>query len=170
VPIAGWGARLARGWWKRLEKRAELLEALAEGMTLMHDRARFESEYMVGHAGDVYRWLEGPARHKWLSRGAEGLSPRDQYDELRVRLRESRKRTWRARGFPELEADLDHEVTEQEREAHAEYVRTLREFRQTKRWQVAEAPPPKPPNGDGRKAAEPPEDERAPGGKAGGDE
>lgn len=138
VPVAGWLAAQWRGWRKSREKRAELLEAMAEGVSLAADMERFRFEYTPGMR-DFEDHLDGSALEHWRERGGVGLTPREQWEKLKDRTRESRERVWLARGFPEAPADPAA------RAWHASHVETLRHYKQTLRWKAQDGPPPPPP-------------------------
>jgi hypothetical protein len=112
VPFVGGG--LWRTWTRRRARRAlerELLEAMAEQCRASADFDRFQIRYLIG-------------------RETEALLPaeaREQYEAIKARVRETRRRLWKARGYPESSPDV--EMTETERAI-------LRELRQTRRWQM----------------------------------
>jgi len=142
APLAGWATAEVRSWRKRRVRRQELAESLAEAVTLQLDLERFRFEYAPDRV-ELEDYLDGPARERWEERGGVGQSPREQYESLKVRNRDSRSRTWQAQGFPEAPQGVGSYMREQ----HAERVRVLREMKATKRWKAAESQPTKPGGG-----------------------
>jgi hypothetical protein len=143
--VLAWLAARLGGGWRRLKRWRDLVEALCEAVSWTLDKARFEYEYMDGFdGGDLYSWLSGPARLLWLEQhDGEGLSPRDQYDGFKVRLRDLRKKLWKARGFPDVSelSEPGRKASHEEREQHAERVRVLREITTTQRWKLQDKAP-----------------------------
>ena len=110
-----WGP--ARRWWQarrlRRENQRELLEALAEQSRASADFDRFQIRFLIGKEHE----------------GALEADAREQYEQIKARIRETRARLWKARGYPETPSN--GEMTEIERAI-------LKELRQTRRWQMAE--------------------------------
>ena len=115
VPFLGGG--LWRTWTRRRARRAlerELLEAMAEQCRASADFDRFQIRYLIGHETEVLIPAEAG----------------EQYEAIKARIRETRARLWKARGYPETPPD-GGELTDTERAI-------LKELRQTRRWQLAE--------------------------------
>jgi hypothetical protein len=117
-------------WWaarkSRKAKERELIEAMAEQCRASADFDRFQSDYLLG--GEVERRLDTFALQEWRRRGSRGMTPREQWDSLKARVKETRSRLHRARGFPESE---DNDITPEQLDA-------LRVLTQTMRWKAAD--------------------------------
>jgi len=117
VPFVGGG--LWKWWTARRARRAlerELVEAMAEQCRASADFDRFQVRFLIGQE-----------REAMLEAGA-----REQYEAIKGRIRETRSRLWKARGYPESNPERD--LTESERAI-------LHELRQTQRWRMAEKLP-----------------------------
>lgn len=131
IPMLGWLAAQWRAWRTWKARRTELFETMAEAVTLYLDAERFEQQY--GQDTRAFEdYLDGEALDQWRENGAEGLTPRQQYEKLQDRKRELRKRHWHARGFPDAPPEPEA------RAEHAARVQVMRELRTTKRWQLQE--------------------------------
>lgn len=120
VKLAPWAVPFLGGglwrWWQarrfRRERQRELVEAIAEQCRASADFDRFQVRYLIGREQETL--LDAEAR--------------EQYEGIKVRIRETRSRLWKARGYPET--PQTGELTESE-------LAIVAELRQTRRWQMA---------------------------------
>lgn len=112
-------------WWQARRKRRalerELIEAMAEQCRASADFDRFQVRYLIGLEQEAS--LEGDAR--------------EQYEQLKGRIRQTRARLWRARGFPDPEEAAGLELTSEQKAA-------LLKLTQTTRWRMADSKPANP--------------------------
>ena len=91
---------------------------MAEQCRASADFDRFQVRYLIGY--EELNLLDAEAR--------------EQYEQIKGRIRQTRARLWKARGFPDPEEAASLEITPEQKAA-------LLQLSQTVRWKMADTKP-----------------------------